>query len=338
MGSKSDKTGTAAVRQDTPDRFVFVGDVHFSSVQYGTRLDNSLKTLFSKLEFVLRYAESVQGETGIMPFVIFTGDFLNGNNNSTQSLLDLIDLFVPYTENFLCYTIGGNHELRGDDPRSLDASQLQFLVRAHVLNLLVPYDEDLIVGQGHLLRGWSAYDPFPDKHNPDMVWGLVLHHYLSSSLSDPLSVSLDDLIDRFPDLKFVVAGHDHAMYPVQSYRGVTIIRPGSLFRTSSAADSDRIPCVADVSVYRDGRVDARYVPVTVALPYGQVFDLEGKASRKAVKEAGGDIADRFISRFGDPTGLGARLEDVFSAMLDKVPSSDRDMVRADLAANGWHIV
>lgn len=298
---------------------IYVGDVHGSSHQYGTRLDNSTETFFEKLKYVLDKAKELSAP------VIFTGDFLDNNNNSKTFLLRLLRL-LKYS-GVDCYTIGGNHEMRGTSFESYLDSQIQFLFEAGALKFLDSNSKDLEV-PGGLIRGFSAYSTL-NTDNAGSVIGLVVHHFLVDSFDDTLVCYPSQMKKIFPNLKFIVAGHDHSYYPV-SYtpEGVALIRPGSLMRISSDKANNRKPLYVEYHL-EEQQVYYREVP---AKKYSELFDLTSKQEKKEVQSA----VDRFILDMKSQTRTGVDLAGIFRSRLNSIDNPQyKEYIHQDLIEHGF---
>lgn len=297
--------------------FMFVGDVHASSRNFSTRTDHSSEATYAKLQFLLEQAEKTNS------CLVFTGDFLDNNQNSREYLLSLIRLFKKYKcEKF---SIIGNHECRGDDYSSAIYSQLQFLFESEALTFFDSTANDIKTDYGRI-RGYSAYTKL-STDNAEEVIGIVCHHFLIDSFDDTLVVYPDNLKEIFPNLKFIVAGHDHAYYPITySNTGVAIVRPGSLTRISSGKENNRKPCYAAATLTSDPIVQFLYKEVPAA-KYSEIFSLNVKDMKKEATSA----VDSFILDMRRQIKIGVDLSSIFKARLEEVKDSQsRQIIETDL--------
>lgn len=297
--------------------FMFVGDVHASSRNFSTRTDKSSETTLVKLEYLLEQAD----KTGSA--LVFTGDFLDNNQNSREYLLALIRLFKKYK----CpkFSIIGNHECRGDDFSSAAYSQLQFLFESEALTYFDSNLRDIQTDYGNI-RGYSAYTKL-STDNAESVIGIVCHHFLIDSFNDTLVVYPDKLKEIFPNLKFIVAGHDHAYYPITySNSGVAIVRPGSLTRISSGKENNRKPCYAQVELTDEPLLQFVYKEVPAA-KYSELFSLNVKDMKKEATSA----VDSFILDMRRQIKIGVDLSSIFRARLAEVQDeASRKIIETDL--------
>lgn len=307
------------------NKFLFVGDVHASSIQYETRLDDTRETVKQKLSYVLGKAKELN-----VP-VIFSGDFLNANGNSTEYLLELIDIFSQF--GVPCYNIGGNHECRGTSYASYAKSQVQYFYRAGVMTFLDSNVYDLPVDYGTnsgVIRGYSAYSEL-NTEKPESVLGLVVHHFLIDSFEDTLICYPDKMKQIFPNLQFILAGHDHAYYPItRTPGGVTIVRPGSLLRKDSGVASDRKPLYAVID-FTDTVPYYGYEAVP-AQPFSSLFNLSVKETNKDQAKS----IDSFIAKIRSSNSCGMNLQQVFEQQLQLVENLEtRNLIKSDLQQFGF---
>lgn len=299
------------------NRALIAGDVHCTSHDFTTRLDKSSETVVTKLEFLLNKAEETESD------IIFPGDFLDNNRNTKEFLLNLIRLFKKHP-NVKCYSIIGNHECHGDDYSSAAYSQLQFLFEAGALKFFDSTVGDIPIPGGRL-RGYSAYNQLSTEH-ADEVLGIVCHHFLIDSFNDTLVVYPDKLKEVFPNLKFIIAGHDHGYYPITTTpAGVTLIRPGSLLRTSSSKENNRVPCYCEVDFTKQP-YDFAYKEVP-AQKYSEIFSLDVKDMKKEADSA----VDNFILEMRRQVRIGVDLSTMFKARLDLVTDlNQKQLITNDL--------
>jgi hypothetical protein len=135
----------------------------------------------------------------------------------------------------------------------------------------------------------------------------------------------------FPDLKFIVAGHDHAFHePYVSRDGVLVVRPGSMMRTDAGASSKRIPQVA---VWTPDTDDWRFVEIGCARPYEEVFYVE----RRSVDSGSVGAISRFVNQMRENVDMVLDIDGVVRSQFETVPAADKPLIKADLASNGFMV-
>lgn len=308
---------------------LFVGDVHASSTDIKTRSDKSSETVLEKLEWVCLLAV----KSGYSS-VVFTGDFISGNNLSTSYLLRLIAL-KKY--NLKMYTITGNHECLGDDYSSIPKSQISLLFESGLLSPL----EYLSTSMGSVV-GYNAYETEEEfvkkiSNVPKPITGLVVHHFLSELTpgQGSLYLSVKRLKDILPDLRYIVAGHDHTSYANTDVSGVLVLRPGSLLRTSSIITSNR-----DIRVcgFRDDTslsVSDNFIDIVYnhALDYNSVFNKE----TDMIDKFAFDSISSLVAKFESSRAISVDPTTIFMSVLNSVKNEySRDIIKADLKEHGFY--
>jgi hypothetical protein len=183
---------------------------------------------------------------------------------------------------------------------------------------------------GVLVAGYPAYssgfDDFPHKGG---VVGLVCHHWIMDAFGDSLVVYPDDMKKVFPNLKFIVAGHDHAAHePYVSRDGVFVVRPGSMMRTDAGESSRRIPRIA---VWDSGLDKWGYVDIACARPYDEVFYSE----RRRVEAESASALDRFVRQMQKNVDVVLDVNGVVRSQFELVPAEDKSLIRDDLVLIGF---
>ena len=204
-----------------------------------------------------------------------------------------------------------------------------------------PYFLDRSLTNSPVIAGYSAYSNMNDsvvEAVSDKVIGLVCHHFIGQEcFGDPLVVYPDDMKKVFPNLRFMIGGHDHAYHePYTSRDGVYVVRPGSMMRTDSGESSKRIPCVEVLYPGTgEGFTPDRWetVPIACARPYEEVFYVE----KKGVNAGSVNALDRFVRQMQEQTNVVMDINSAVKEQFALVPHEDKDMVKADLAAQGFMV-
>jgi hypothetical protein len=311
---------------------VFLGDAHLSDRRIKTRVDDTVRTCLEKFEWVLNYAVSIGAD------IIHTGDFVPCVLFNSVFRYDIKVMLRNAAKRGVCfYTISGNHDVSGNDFGDLCYRELGQLVMDGYVHFLGPWgdyvDDYPLDGLGGVIRGYSAYSQLETGVSSGFVRGLVCHHWIGDAFEDSLVVYPDDMKGFFPNLKFIVAGHDHAFHsPYVSRDGVLVVRMGSMMRTDSGASSDRIPCVAVWHSVDDfGSGSWEYVGIGCARPYSEVFYTE----RKAIDKGSVRALEAFVKQMGQSVDVVLDINSVIKSQFDRLDESDKSFIREDLVANGF---
>jgi len=328
-------------------KILFVGDLHLSDRQITTRVDDTTETCLEKLQWILDFA-SKQGAD-----IIHTGDMFTHTLYSNKTRLRIKQMLRSYNvSGCTFYSIAGNHtgDIEDKDSSSFIHREFgQFVFDGYVsfLNPILIQDSnntsitsgdyiifDTLPNPQGFIRGYSAYSEL-NTDRADSVVGLVCHHWIMDAFGDSLVVYPDDMKKIFPNLRFIVAGHDHAYHePYYSRDGVYVVRPGSVMRTDSGKSSDRIPSVElyTPSPYAGLSNDHwEKIPIGCARPYNEVFYSE----KKQVNSESESAVDQFIRQMQDCSGSVMDINTAIKDLLYALPAMDQEMVKEDLSKNGF---
>ena len=316
---------------------VFIGDLHLSDRQISTRVDDTTETCLEKLKWILHYAEINEAD------IISTGDMFTHtlySNHTRYQIKKALRNF--YQSGFQFWNISGNHggDVEDRDPDSVVYRELgQFCLDGYV-NFLGKFDDvfqDFPIRDNVVIRGYSAYSEL-NTTDVDQVVGLVCHHWIMDAFGDSLVVYPDDMKKIFPNLMFIVAGHDHAYHPSYMSRdGVAVYRPGSVMRTDSGKASDRIPSGLllrlEEAVTGTLRLIWEPFPIECARPYSEVFYSENKQ----VDLESANALERFVNQMQNNSGAVMDIHSAVKEQLALVPAVDKDMIKTDLSQNGFMV-
>jgi predicted phosphodiesterase len=330
-------------------KIIFLGDAHLSDRQIKTRADATAETCLEKFAWVLDYAKKEGAD------IIHTGDFVPCLIYNTRFRYDLKVLLKAARDGGVGFwSVSGNHDVSGADFSELPHREFGQLCMDGYVDFLGPWGKpggtagDYVPGQegGNIrdycmpdalgvIRGYSAYSCLDQVTGREAVTGLVCHHWIGDAFGDSLVVYPDDLKRAFPNLRFVVSGHDHAFHPAYVSRdGVLVVRPGSMMRTDSGKSSDRVPrfAVWDMdSGFGEGAWS--YQEIGCARPYSEVFYTEMKAVNK---ESAGVLED-FVKRMSQNVDVVMDVNSVIKSQYDLLQEPDKPFVREDLVANGFMV-
>lgn len=201
---------------------IFIGDVHLKGKNPTCRKDNYAESILEKLSEVEELC--VQND---VTHVFFLGDIFDTVNISIPYLSTVLTKFLSLQTHLKLYTIIGNHDIRYDDPDTLDSCPLGLLVKAGAITIL-----DSVIDVGNVSvhgNNWNSpltANPTVDKHSV-----LLLHKFYSSGFNEePLRA--DECLEL--GYNTYILGHDHRPYEtVNIFGDCQVYRPGSLARNSS---------------------------------------------------------------------------------------------------------
>jgi len=323
-------------------KILFIGDLHLSDRQISTRVDDTTETCLEKLQWILHFAERSSAD------ILHTGDMFTHTLYSNKTRFQIKQMLREFkTSGLNLWTCSGNHtgDIEDRDPNSVIHRELgQFCFDGYV-NFLGSFNGEFYKDypvfssspqfqDSFLIRGYSAYSELNTEH-AEFVQGIVCHHWIMDAFGDSLVVYPDDMRKVFPNLKFIVAGHDHAFHePYYSRDGVYVVRPGSVMRTDAGKSSDRIPGVYlyTPSPYMGGGNDRwDYIPIDCARPYNEVFYSE----KKQVNADSASAIDRFVRQMQDCSGSVMDINTAIKDLLFSLPVTDQEIIKRDLSANGF---
>ena len=322
-------------------KIVMVGDLHLSERQIRSRVDDTANTCLEVLNWIVEFANKHGAD------IICTGDVFTspifGNRFRMRvkaALKGLRGCFHVLAGNHsgdvegedfrtVCYTELGNFfqdgyfQPFGLDPSNPDSGEVQLYELPHYLKEC----------EVAVVAGFNAYEKKPCIGNWSAcrVVGLVTHHWVADAFEDTLVCYPDHMKAQFPNLQFMLCGHDHAFHePYRSRDGVWVLRPGSVMRTDSGQSSNRIPCVYlwDPAKGMDGFA---LHPITVCRPYEEVFHTE----IKAVDRESANAVSRFVALMQSQAGKVMDVDSVVQAMYASVPEADKPFIQKDLISNGF---
>jgi DNA repair exonuclease SbcCD nuclease subunit len=303
------------------------GDWHLSSVGIKTRTGDYEADCKRKLMWLHDVSDKYQVSAVITP-----GDIFHSNSNSTEFICWLMHFF----DSFPCpiYSNIGNHDIEGDNLATLGGRQSGLLPYSKEFRFLSGscclFDEDSD------FYFYNAYASLPADSDPN-IKVVVMHHHLVDMMGDQLVCYPFQLKEVFPNLKTIISGHDHACYKtyVDPNCGITVIRTGSLLRTSSAKENNRIPEVHIVGLEDSGAVVSEdIIPVKPAAPYRDLFSVDVKE----IKAHSVSAVSKFVTTLKNKVDVVLDTNGILKEVLDTVTvKSDHDFIADDLVKNGFDI-
>jgi exonuclease SbcD len=253
-------------------KLLFFFDPHTDSQAPASRIDNYEDTCFLKFEELSQIAKK-EG----CSYILCSGDFFNrkGNRVSHKLIARSADFFSNISTPFL--TISGNHDQFGGDPNTIWDQPLGVLARAANFKILqkedvTQLDEDtfLTAAPYHAGIDVTPADYFPER--PDKA---KVHIHLSHGSLIPYKPiwAPYTLYSALKGCKadYVLNGHIHDAFPVETVGNTKIINPGSLTRGSLTEANINRP--VSVVILDTATKEVKYVPLKSAMPADRIFDL-----------------------------------------------------------------
>jgi len=306
-----------------------VGDLHLDARGVSSRTGDYAEDCFSKLGEI----EALAGSGGFGAEAVFcTGDIFHSNFVTRNFLFRVKEFFrrcsVPW------YIGVGNHDVLD---RSLD--RLEETWYGQLLKEGYFHDfSELPVSMRGFIRAIPAYGDIMGicgDEDRGRVRGLVIHHHIEEFFADSLVLPISVLRGYFPNLVWVLAGHDHSFHEVRSVYGVTVFRPGSVMRTDSSVGSRRIPGIYQFDVENPSQY--RYYPLSLsARSYEDVFG--GVSSELDLGRV--DSLASFIESVKSAKGQSFDVHSVIQELYDTlsvVRKEEREYVKSVLLKDGWSV-
>lgn len=258
-----------------PDmNMLFFTDMHLNSATPSSRIDDYLKSLFEKLEWLFQLAIETNS------VIICGGDLFHTPSQPDlvkNRLMALVDKYKV-----IVFSIIGNHDLLYYNLDFLEKTTLGVMFNSgHIKHL-----HHIKIG-GYKFVAHEFGDAFPVVDRETII---ISHCFYATSLSDKLSVSSEDV--KNSNAAMVFMGHDHNMYNPVENNGTIVLRPGALSRGSSATENRvRQLSIASVNM-KTGKVE--YVPCPVVKDFNDVFRIKVEDKPKEVITF--DQIEQFIAK------------------------------------------
>jgi 2',3'-cyclic-nucleotide 2'-phosphodiesterase (5'-nucleotidase family) len=298
-------------------------DLHAFDRDITTRNDSSSRTALNKLRFIIKTAQKDS-------LLVSGGDLFSDRVDSQEYLAELVTICQGH-DNFV--SVIGNHDVVHRTYDGFRRRNIAVLKAANCIEILRTQHLD-----AYGILGYSAYDEqVISELSPEQrlrVRALFAHHSIQYG-TDRLVLRVAEVKQLLPNLKYIFSGHDHTQYPTVEIEGVSIVRPGSVLRTTTALENvTRAPAIARVSFDQDwDNVKVEFVTVPHA-PAAEVFNLDTKAVNKSVEAQLEDFVQTLASSASsDTTESSSDLEAYILARAQAVGDPDLyDYIRQDLPA------
>lgn len=208
-------------------KILFIGDPHLDSMTPVSRADNYREVTLGKLDQI----KNICIENNIKT-AVFSGDMFSTLNQSLIFMNQVIDKFNEFQESEIeVLTLIGNHDLPRNNMSLLKNTPIYTLLAKGVVKRvttdpLVPYKVNDYVN----LYGidYTYKESVRDIVLEDNKVNLLIMHYATDNTVPADNIPYED----YRDFDLVFSGHDHHYYPTYSIDKTTILRPGSMTRTT----------------------------------------------------------------------------------------------------------
>jgi Calcineurin-like phosphoesterase len=274
--------------------FTFISDIHLSATPVGSRGDDYMEAIFSKLEFTRATTTKIGG------VCLVGGDvFHHKNPKSPANKLSMIERLIRVFGSYPLDTVfgtPGNHDLTADSMDSIPSQPLGILMAAGVYRDLSS-EPILFINETGTVKIQVESFPYADEtttltnilnappRNPEAQYRVgIVHAYGNpggaGSLYGTRTIGYDELVTA--DFDFLLWGHDHSAIETQTVGNVTHVRLGSLARAAIDYDSqDRAVQIQILSFAEEGiRMPVVRIPVQ---PFDAVFVTADKAVKQVPK-------------------------------------------------------
>lgn len=299
-------------------KILITGDPHLWDRNILSREDTSSSTSLKKVEEVFSLASFLKVDA-----LILTGDVFHAPVRSKIWLYKLKLLLrsspVPI------FSIFGNHDIPDGSFQNRFYTDLGNIFLDGYFHCLLPpptfYKEEWI-------SGISSYTP-QEEYQPDSrTTVLVIHHFLAPAFNDKNILPPEQIKSLYPNVRFVIAGHDHQHYLEDSSNGFILIRPGSLMRPSASPENNRIP---EVALLDTSTSSVTWYPLTSALPFDKVFNVALRQKQKVKVFS----LDDFTNNVRSVKSITSSVSEAFLSKLEKIQDPDLfNYIRSDLVARG----
>ena len=267
-------------------KFIVTGDLHWTGKNPRARLDDYKSALVNKLEEIKRLAMVNQVDGVIIP-----GDITDTPGIALSVLAELMTIL----QDFPCpiFTIGGNHDWYGGNPKTENRTPYGILTRAGaIIDINNIYNMYRVPFHVWLMgRSWDSevtdrdieYYTFknkcPNSVTNKRVRVLVTHGMLlDKSPGYEVRHTLMSEVASHPDAPdILINGHIHDCQGIQKINNTLFINPGSIGRKSATEENlERIPQVVLLAIpeKEHGEPFAELIPLKSASPGHLVLSRE----------------------------------------------------------------
>lgn len=263
-------------------KILYLTDSHIRANNPSSRKDNFYEAMLKKLRWI---GEHIRDNN--VDIVIHGGDWLNRPDISYSALKDIFYILKEW--NVPIYTVLGNHDIYGYNPKTFDRTALSILCSFGLVKRL---SSDPIIDREVSLTGVDAHynldkngvvSDYVNVQGPENKVKIhVVHGFLDRKKWEMVpSTSIDDILHTDADI--ILTGHEHGGYGIVIKDKKIFINPGALARVSaSIGDVNQNVKIAIIEV-EGSHVEThlKSLPEDIALPAEDVIDRDKLLAEKA---------------------------------------------------------
>jgi DNA repair exonuclease SbcCD nuclease subunit len=240
--------------------FIFATDIHLSSINPGSRIDDYPEAALKKIKYLLQRCKE-EGAVLLLGGDLFMTptqpDYIK--NGFKQLILD---------SKVHVISIIGNHDILWYSEEYLDKTSFRSLVSPGVMTYLGDMVDDTLTIGGWDIKMHKFGKDFPDVQKENTI--IISHAFYGKDKEEKLNVSKQDVYRS--KAKIVCFGHDHNQYDLEENNGTFVVRPGALTRgTSHTENKTREVGFALIHITEDNNVIVNYEKIPFALKFEEVF-------------------------------------------------------------------
>ncbi|MDQ2085249.1 metallophosphoesterase [Herbivorax sp. ANBcel31] len=260
-------------------KFLFFTDSHIRGTTPKNRKDNFYETLKSKFEEIINISKDLD-----VDYILHGGDWFDRPDISPSIVREFAIIIKGFNKPI--YTIAGNHDIYGHNPKTIGRTMLGLLEGTGIVTLL-GYDDEMVLKKGGIstkitgrpynydIDSEEYYKKYYIVKKPDdvdytinIIHGMLLSKPFFKGIAYTL---LDDIKDTEADI--TLAGHYHSGFGIKKRNDKFFINTGSIVRISnSLAEIKRKPSVVFVEVKE--KIHVEEIQLKTALPGEEVLDRE----------------------------------------------------------------
>ena len=258
-------------------KLLYFTDTHIRAINPKNRIDNYLETIKNKINEVADI--SIKEDVDL---VLHGGDLFDRPDTSISVVSDFAEIFQKFKAPI--YIVSGNHDIFGQNTKTLSRTVLGLLDSFNILNLI--NDKKIIFEAKDHVKVQITANPYHvgmdeeinkkdyivTEKNPDVDYMIHLTHgfLLDKAFVDGVDVTLiDDIKDTKADITF--GAHYHLGFKDTQIDGKWFINPGALIRISnSLSEINRKPKVKIIEL--TDKIEMKDVYLKTALDGNLVLD------------------------------------------------------------------
>lgn len=283
-------------------KIAIIGDVHYDK-GVTNRTDAYWQTCIDKLQEVSDNSDAI----------ICCGDFFNTYSINSSFLIPLVNFLQKYKKEKgrPIYTIMGNHDIKSEEEKYLNQSELGLFETIGLIQVLKP-NEMLMLDKCEFITSFVNFDKCIDhlhklsyySNNPVI---LLLHQLF---MDGNKSITIDDVkkLAIQTSIDYIFLGHEHCPFPDEGLikiENIILGRSGSLVRNrADGYNLSRIPFyfILDTQDKSLSKLDLKWAKpanfVFTEDAYAQT-NLKKKKFQKAIDKFFDEIVERYKKNNSD---------------------------------------